>query len=153
MSELLTIENIANLGVLMFLQAVLGFDNLLYISIESQRAPAKHQAAVRRAGIIIAVTLRIVLLGVMVKLLDLLTDPLLSVNWTGVVEGSFNFASIVFLFGGVFIIYTAVKEISHLLSVSDVTKDANHSVSRNNYCRVRRQADPNQYLFRRRTDN
>jgi predicted tellurium resistance membrane protein TerC len=35
MIELLTLENLASLGVLIFLQAVLGFDNLLYISIES----------------------------------------------------------------------------------------------------------------------
>ena len=39
MTDLFTIENLANLGVLIFLQAVLGFDNLLYISIESKRAP------------------------------------------------------------------------------------------------------------------
>jgi predicted tellurium resistance membrane protein TerC len=37
MMELFTIENAANLGVLIFLQAVLGFDNLLYISIERKR--------------------------------------------------------------------------------------------------------------------
>ena len=36
MFELFSAENIANLGVLIFLQAVLGFDNLLYSSIESQ---------------------------------------------------------------------------------------------------------------------
>ena len=42
--ELFTVENLANLGVLIFLQAVLGFDNLLYISLESRRAPKKDQA-------------------------------------------------------------------------------------------------------------
>ena len=36
MLELFTIENIGSLLVLIFLQAVLGFDNLLYISIESK---------------------------------------------------------------------------------------------------------------------
>ena len=35
MVELLTLENATNLLMLCFLQAVLGFDNLLYISIES----------------------------------------------------------------------------------------------------------------------
>ncbi|MGY9009744.1 MAG: hypothetical protein ACKVI7_08695 [Rhodobacterales bacterium] len=43
MLELFTIENIGSLLVLIFLQAVLGFDNLLYISIESQRAPKESQ--------------------------------------------------------------------------------------------------------------
>ena len=123
MGELLTIENLANLGVLIFLQAVLGFDNLLYISIESKRAPLQHQAAVRRWGILIAVALRIVLLFVMIKLLSSLTEPFFHLHYTGIIEGSFNFATIVFLFGGVFIIYTAVKEIGHMLSVEDLEND------------------------------
>ena len=45
MAELLTFENVGNLLMLCFLQAVLGFDNLLYISIESQRAPVAQQKA------------------------------------------------------------------------------------------------------------
>ena len=117
--ELFTFENLGNLGVLIFLQAVLGFDNLLYISIESQRAPAESQAKVRRWGILIAVALRIVLLGVMIKLINALTEPFFDISWEGVIEGSFNFSAIVFLFGGVFIIYTAVKEIAHLLSIEE----------------------------------
>lgn len=123
MTELFTIENLVNLCVLLFLQAVLGFDNLLYISIESKRAPKKDQASVRRNGILIAIALRIVLLYAMVKLLASLTEPFFSIHWTGVIEGSFNFSTIVFLIGGVFILYTAVKEISHMLSVEDLHKE------------------------------
>ena len=63
MADILTIENLGNLLMLCFLQAVLGFDNLLYISIESQRAPVASQKAVRFWGIIIAVALRIVPIG------------------------------------------------------------------------------------------
>ncbi|MGR8920988.1 MAG: TerC family protein [Gammaproteobacteria bacterium] len=123
MAELLTIENAANLGVLLFLQAVLGFDNLLYISIESKRAAPRHQAAVRRWGILIAIALRIVLLFVMVSLLESLTEPLFKVDLPGIVEGTFDFATVVFLFGGGFIMYTAVKEISHLLSVEHLDSE------------------------------
>ena len=125
MLELFTTENIAYLGVLIFLQAVLGFDNLLYISIESQRAPEAQRASVRRAGILIAVALRVILLFVMIKLISALTEPFFNFDWTGVVEGSFNFSALVFLFGGVFIMYTAVKEISHLLSIEDLGSDVN----------------------------
>ena len=88
MIELFTIDNLANLGVLIFLQAVLGFDNLLYISIESKRAPAHQQAAVRRWGIIIAVALRIILLFVMIKLINTMTAPFFHLTWTGVIEGT-----------------------------------------------------------------
>jgi len=123
MLELFTAENIANLGVLIFLQAVLGFDNLLYISIESQRAPESQRASVRRAGILIAVALRVILLFVMMKLISMLTEPFFHLDWAGVIEGSFNFSAIVFIFGGVFIMYTAVKEISHMLSIDEVGSD------------------------------
>ncbi len=123
MAELLTFENLANLGVLIFLQAVLGFDNLLYISIESKRAPLESQAAVRRWGILIAVALRIVLLFVMIKLIATLTEPLFHIHLPGIIEGSFNFSTIVFLFGGGFIMYTAVREISHMLVVDDLVHE------------------------------
>ncbi len=120
MADFLTFENLGNLGVLIFLQAVLGFDNLLYISIESQRAPADQQPQVRRWGILIAVGLRIVLLFVMIRLLETLTEPFFSISIPGVLEGSFNFATLVFLLGGIFIMYTAVKEITHLLSMENL---------------------------------
>ena len=48
MAELFNIGNLGDLMVLIFLQAVLGFDNLLYISIESKRAPKESRAAVRK---------------------------------------------------------------------------------------------------------
>ena len=120
MSDLFTIQNLGNLGVLLFLQAVLGFDNLLYISIESKRAPKASQASVRRNGILIAIALRIVLLFVMITLIEQLKAPFFEVQWKGVLEGEFNFSTIVFLLGGAFIMYTAVKEISHLLSMHDL---------------------------------
>ena len=120
MADLFTLANLGNLGVLIFLQAVLGFDNLLYISIESRRAPLEDQAKVRKYGILIAVALRVVLLFAMMQLIETLHAPFFTINWTGVLEGSFNFSVIVFLFGGVFIMYTAVKEISHLLAIEHI---------------------------------
>lgn len=117
MADLFTLENLLNLAVLIFLQAVLGFDNLLYISIESKRAPAENQAAVRKWGIIIAIGLRIVLLFTMIQLLDMLKDPFFTIDIPGILHGEFNFASIIFLFGGGFLMWTAIKEITHLLSI------------------------------------
>jgi len=123
MADLLTLENLGNLVMLIFLQAVLGFDNLLYISIESQRAPVAQQRAVRFWGIIIAVILRIVLLFVVIALIDALSEPFFVLDWEGVLTGGVNFSTIVFLFGGIFIIYTAVKEIAHMLSVEHLEAD------------------------------
>lgn len=123
MADLLTLENATNLLMLCFLQAVLGFDNLLYISIESQRAPVAHQKSVRTWGIILAVAMRIVLLFVMVKLLSLLERPFYVFEWEGILTGGVNFATIVFIFGGIFIMYTAVKEIGHMLSIDHIGHD------------------------------
>lgn len=125
MADLLTFENLGNLMMLIFLQAVLGFDNLLYISIESKRAPVERQKSVRRWGIIIAVALRIILLFTMISLIGALEAPFFELNWVGFIEGSFNFATLVFLFGGVFIMYTAFKEISHMLRVQDLSAEGN----------------------------
>lgn len=119
MFDLITLENLLNLGVLIFLQAVLGFDNLLYISIESQRAPKEMQAKVRRNGILIAVALRIVLLFVMIQLIAALHEPFFVLNLPGIIEGGVNFSTVIFVFGGGFIMYTAVKEIKHLLELDD----------------------------------
>ncbi|MDF1855267.1 tellurium resistance protein TerC [Pseudooceanicola sp.] len=123
MADLLTFANLGTFLMLCFLQAVLGFDNLLYISIESQRAPVAQQKAVRYWGIIIAVALRIVLLFAMIQLLDALTEPFYTFAWDGVLTGGVNFATVVFVFGGVFIIYTAVKEIGHMLSLDHLETD------------------------------
>lgn len=117
MADLLTPENLGTLLMLCFLQAVLGFDNLLYISIESQRAPVAKQASVRRWGIIIAVVLRVVLLFAMIQLIDAMAEPFYIFAWSDVIEGGVNFATCVFLIGGVFIMYTAVKEIGHMLTI------------------------------------
>lgn len=126
LTALLTFENLGNLVMLCFLQAVLGFDNLLYISIESQRAPVAQQAAVRYWGIILAVALRIVLLFTMIELIGALSEPFYVFDWKGILEGGVNFATLVFVIGGIFIIYTAVKEIGHMLSIEHLDTDLEH---------------------------
>ena len=117
------IDNFMTLGMLILLQAVLGFDNLLYVSLESKRAPADKQAMVRWAGIGIAVALRIVLLFVVIRVIEVFQDPIASVHQTGIVEGAFNVHSIIVLLGGVFIIYTATKEIWHMMAVEELGHD------------------------------
>ncbi|NOX72749.1 MAG: tellurium resistance protein TerC [Alphaproteobacteria bacterium] len=130
MADLFTLANLGNLAVLIFLQAVLGFDNLLYISIESQRAPAQSQRSVRFWGIIIAVVLRIVLLFVMVQLLGALRTPFYIFNIPGILEGGVNFSTLVFLVGGIFLMYTAVREISHMLTVEDLSQPMGNTSSK-----------------------
>lgn len=117
---------IFTLLMLVLLQAVLGFDNLLYISLESKKAPQSEQKRVRKVGILIAIVLRIVLLFVLVSIIDFFQEPF---SWlTGevkdIVKFSFNGHSLIVLAGGAFIIYTAIKEIWHMIA----TPDLSHSV-------------------------
>ncbi|MEM7303662.1 MAG: tellurium resistance protein TerC [Pseudomonadota bacterium] len=120
MESLLSIDNWFTLVMLIVLQAVLGFDNLLYISIESKRVRPDRQSFVRKSGIIIAVALRIVLLFVIINAISYFKDELFSIKLTGIFEGSFSGHALIVLAGGGFIIYTAVKEIFHMLAVEDI---------------------------------
>lgn len=122
MADLFTLESLFNLGVLIFLQIVLGFDNLLYISIESRRAPAEAQARVRRTGILIAIGLRILLLFAVMQAITALAEPFHVFAIPGVIEGGVNFSTVIFVFGGGFLMYTAVKEINHLLKLEDPSR-------------------------------
>lgn len=119
MEGLFAPENFVTLGLLVILQAVLGFDNLLYISLESKRAPEDKQKFVRQVGIGLAIFLRIALLFLLVNLIDKFQNPLFGFHDNGFIEGEFNFHSIIVLAGGIFILYTAVKEIWHMMSLEE----------------------------------
>ena len=119
MEGLFTLENLFTLGMLIMLQAVLGFDNLLYISLESQRVEKSKQSSIRKWGIGLAVLLRIVLLFSLLKVLSLFTSELFTLDIKGFIQGTFNLKSIVVLIGGVFLIYTAIKEISHMMMLEE----------------------------------
>ena len=112
-----TFDNIITLFFLILLQVVLGFDNLLYISLESKKAPPEKRVLVRRWGIGIAIFLRLILLFVIIGLVDSIQGVLFSFNIEGIIYSKFNFHSIIVLVGGIFIIYTAIKEIGHMLIV------------------------------------
>ncbi|MEO1554028.1 MAG: tellurium resistance protein TerC [Pseudomonadota bacterium] len=119
-AELFSVSSLFTLLMLLLLQAVLGFDNLLYISIESKRVGPEKAPMVRRWGIGMAVVLRIVLLVIIVNLFTLLAEPLFDIGLKGFLEGEFTLQAMVTLAGGGFIIYTAIKEIHHLLSVDHI---------------------------------
>ena len=121
--ELFTLDNLFTLAMLTLLQAVLGFDNLLYISLESKRAPAEKQASVRRLGIALAMVLRIALLFLLVNIIKFFQETWFSIHWTGVIEGEFNFHALIVLLGGAFIIYTATKEIWHMMQIRHLGED------------------------------
>lgn len=130
MAELLTIDNLFTLAMLILLQAVLGFDNLLYISIESKRVPLHQQAATRRWGIGIAIALRLVLLFVLVQAVQEFQEVFFAFEIKGVIEGAINGHSIIVLVGGVFLLYTALKEIGHMMTIEDLDQEGESGAKR-----------------------
>lgn len=119
------LSDLITLGMLILLQAVLGFDNLLYISLESQNAPKEKQAYVRKVGIFLAIFLRIALLFILIYLIDYFQTPWFHVNWEGVMHGEFTGHSLIVFFGGGFIVYTAMKEIWHMMALESAEDLAN----------------------------
>jgi len=117
MGELFTLANLGTLLMLIILQAVLGFDNLLYISLESKRAPKDKQKLVRTLGIGIAIFLRIGLLYILYYLLPFFQDVFASIS-NDLLSAKINIHSLIVLGGGIFIIYTAIKEIFHMMTLS-----------------------------------
>jgi len=120
MGEIFTLANLVDLALLIALQAVLGFDNLLYISLESKRAPAEKQKSVRFWGIVLAVVFRIVLLFLLLNMIKAFQQELFSIHVDGIIHATFNLHAVVVLFGGAFILYTAMKEILHMMSLEDL---------------------------------
>jgi predicted tellurium resistance membrane protein TerC len=129
LAELFTLEHLTTFLILTALETVLGFDNLLYISIEAKRSGPKSEAYVRRTGTLLAIGLRILLLFVVLKLIDLFQSPFLHIDipyLTGAVSGH----AVIVLTGGVFLIYTAMKEIHHLLSVDELEHEGGGRATR-----------------------
>lgn len=119
MEGLFTIDSLFTLLMLVLLQVVLGFDNLLYISLESKKAPVERQSYVRKLGVGMAIVLRIVLLFALMSLIQYFQDPFMSLHDNNIIEYSFNIHSLIVLLGGVFIIYTAIKEIWHMMNMHE----------------------------------
>ena len=117
--NLFTFQNLTTLLVLTALETVLGFDNLLYITIEAKRVAPAQQAYVRKIGTILAIALRIVLLFVVLQLIAMFQASWFKID-LAFFHGDFNGHSLIVLLGGLFLINTALKEIRHMLTVDDL---------------------------------
>jgi predicted tellurium resistance membrane protein TerC len=95
------------LATLVVMEVVLGIDNLIFISILSNKLPAHQQAKARRIGIGLALILRLGLLGT-VAIIVQLTEPIFTAFGHG-----FSWRDIILIAGGLFLVWKATKEIHH----------------------------------------
>ncbi len=121
-AELFTLGALTTLVILTALETVLGFDNLLYISIEAKRVAPEHQPRVRRLGTLLAILLRIVLLFVVLLLIQMFQSVWFSID-IPFLHGEFNGHSLIVLLGGIFLIRTAMNEIRHMLTIDDLNHE------------------------------
>jgi predicted tellurium resistance membrane protein TerC len=97
----------ASLATLIAMEVVLGIDNLIFISIVTDRLPAERRERARRVGIGLALILRLVLLGT-AAFIATLTTPLFSMLGHG-----FSWRDLILIAGGLFLVWKATKEIHH----------------------------------------
>ena len=102
-----TPEGWAALVALVAMEVVLGIDNLIFISILTNKLPPEHQRRARRIGIGVALILRLVLLGTIAFIVGL-TEPVFTVFGHG-----FSWRDLILIAGGLFLVWKATKEIHH----------------------------------------
>jgi predicted tellurium resistance membrane protein TerC len=95
------------LVTLIVMEVVLGIDNLLFISILTNKLPEQNRARARTLGIGAALVLRLALLGT-VGVIVRLTEPLFTLFNRG-----FSWRDLILIGGGVFLVWKATKEIHH----------------------------------------
>lgn len=113
------LPNLLTLLMLVVLQAVLGFDNLLYISLESKKAPPEKRQSVRAWGIGLAIFLRIALLFALYYSREFFESFSVFQTESKYFAANVNLHSLIVLAGGIFIMYTGVKEIWHMTRMED----------------------------------
>lgn len=94
---------------LTFLEIVLGIDNIIFITIVSDKLPEAQQKRARNIGFILAMVLRIIMLFGISYLLAM--EQSLFSFATSAVEGSFTGQSIILIIGGLFLLYKSTTEI------------------------------------------
>jgi predicted tellurium resistance membrane protein TerC len=98
---------------LVVLEIVLGIDNLIFISILTNKLPEAQRARARRLGISAALVMRLVLLAT-ISIIVQLTTPVFTAFGHG-----FSWRDLILIAGGLFLVWKATKEIHHTVDLDD----------------------------------
>ena len=107
----------AALITLVVLEIVLGIDNLIFISILTNKLPKEQQKPARRIGIMAALVMRLALLAT-ISIIVQLTNPIFTAFGHG-----FSWRDLILIAGGLFLVWKATKEIHHTVDVDDHKED------------------------------
>ncbi|MDB6452808.1 TerC family protein [Falsirhodobacter sp. 20TX0035] len=101
------------LATLIVMEVVLGIDNLLFISILTNKLPEQHREKARRIGIGLALILRLGLLATVSWIVQL-TQPVFTV-----LGNEISWKDMILIGGGLFLVWKATKEIHHSMDPVD----------------------------------
>ncbi|WP_296267525.1 TerC family protein [Pseudomonas sp. UBA6562] len=93
------------LATLVAMEVVLGIDNLIFISILTNKLPEQHRSKARRIGISMALVMRLALLSTVAWIVQL-TEPVFEVF-----GHAFSWKDMILIAGGLFLLWKATKEI------------------------------------------
>lgn len=112
---------------LVVMEVVLGIDNLIFISILTNKLPEHQRARARGIGISLALIMRLVLLSTIAFIVGL-TAPLFDLGFSGEAdaygapsfETAFSWRDLILIAGGLFLMWKATKEIHHSVDPTPV---------------------------------
>lgn len=110
LSILITWDGFIYLIILALLEIVLGIDNIIFISIVTDRLPAENQRKARNLGLALALVVRLFLLTIVAWIMGM-TKPLFTVY-----DIPISGQSLVLLFGGLFLIYKSTTEMHETIT-------------------------------------
>jgi predicted tellurium resistance membrane protein TerC len=105
------------LVTLVVMEVVLGIDNLIFISILTNKLPPEHRERARKIGIGLALVMRLGLLGTIAWIVQL-TTPVFEAFGHG-----YSWKDMILIAGGLFLVWKATKEIHHNVDPEDKNED------------------------------
>jgi predicted tellurium resistance membrane protein TerC len=116
-------ETVIALVTLILLEVVLGLDNVIFISIVAGKLPEHQQKKARRWGLILAMVIRLGLLG-LISLILKLQGTLFSL-----MGNDFSGKDLILILGGIFLLYKSAVEIYHKMEGEEGDKSKNIKAS------------------------
>lgn len=123
-TALLSTEGLIAFLTLSLLEIVLGIDNIIFISILTNKLPENLRPRARFAGISLALVLRIAMLFGITWIIKL-TTPLFTI-----LEQSFTGRDLVLIAGGLFLLAKSTSEIHHKIEGDSKEEESNDSIQK-----------------------
>ena len=108
-----TPEGWAALVTLIAMEVVLGIDNLIFISILTNKLPPEHRVKARRLAISAALVMRLILLATISYIVGMTTPVFTALGH------AFSWRDLILIAGGLFLVWKATKEIHHTVDPID----------------------------------